>query len=83
MTAPLVLKIRDMLHGWDYLNLSQFTIDWIQEFEDSHCENVTESSDRALAYEIGVILDFARYGSDRDFFAMLDKYCDFFLGNYK
>ena len=72
MGESLRNKLLDMFRGWDHIQLSQFTIDWIQEFEDEFAPDV---QDRAIAYTIDTIREVLQYGIDKDFFDMLATYC--------
>ena len=69
-------RIREMLRGWDHLQLSQFSIDWIQGFDDEFQPGV---DDHAIRYDLDAICEVLRDGVDKDFFTMLLTFSRLFI----
>ena len=79
--------ITRMMNGIDVLQFSQFTIDWVQELDDSDAHGDTtgdeETDNLAMAYTIDTIRDVLRYGSDKALFDMLAAYARFMIPSGK
>ena len=75
-----------MMSPVDILKFSQFTIDWLQELDETDPHHGVTTIDEqidnhALAYEIDTIREVLRYGSDKALFDMLAAYARFCMPN--
>ena len=78
MNESLRSRIIDILHGWNHLQLHQFSVDWIQEFEE---EFPIKVKDRAIAYRLDIIREVLATGKDKDFFEMLHTFSRLYIGD--
>ena len=81
MRTKLRNKLQDMLSGVALPghDLSQFTLDWIEELDEAGDEIRPGDDDGSLSYRIDIICEVLKDGPDKKFFTMLQTYAQLWM----